>query len=319
MGGVKVVVVGAGAMGAAMGAMLAKGGADVTLVDINADHMATIARSGLTIVGGPDGDETIELEATADPTTVTPADMVLVMTKSWATTDAVASVAHAVDPGTWVASAQNGMGNDDRIAEVIDRRQVLAGTTTVGATYLEPGVVEVSGTVTSGTSLTQFGLPPSVSSTPPDLQAIADAFSAAGLRTEVLPDANVVLWSKLAMAGTAGCLTAAAQISIADMYASSDAMRTWRAMFDELIAVATAEGVGLDVDEVEERALTTYRTVGPHWASMAVDIRERRRTEVDAMCGEVSRRGRRHGIATPVNDTIGDLIHAIEQSWGDTS
>ena len=84
---------------------------------------------------------------------------------------------------------------------------------------------------------------------------------------------------------------------------------------ERLRCLGVAENVDLDEDAVAEHALTTYRTVGPHWSSMAVDIRERRRTEVDALCGEVSRLGRLHGIATPVNDTITNLMRAIEQSW----
>lgn len=309
------VVVGAGAMGAAMGALLARAGNDVTLVDIDTEHMAAIERDGLTVRDLDGNEECVRIGATADPSTVTRADVVLVMTKSWATADAVASIAHAVGPDTWVLSAQNGLGNDDRIATVIDRTRVMPGTTTVGATHLGPGTISVSGTVTSETSLTQFGLPRGLPTIPDDAIAVVDAFTAAGLRAELLPDADVVLWTKLCMAGTAGCLTAVAQITIADMFESADAMRTWRAMFDEIIEVATAEGVDLDAEAVAEHALSTYRTVGPHWASMAVDVRERRRTEIDAMCGEISRRGRSHGIATPVNDTIGDLILAIEQSW----
>ena len=80
----------------------------------------------------------------------------------------------------------------------------------------------------------------------------------------------------------------------------------------EILAVATAEGVDLDFGEVTDHAMSTYRSVGDHWASMAVDVKERRRTEIDSLCGEVSARGRRHEIPTPVNDAIGNLILAVE-------
>ena len=315
----RVLVVGAGAMGSAMGALLAASGNETTLLDIDGAHMAAIEASGLTIrhSDGTDATHRVHL-ATTDPTAVGPADIVLVMTKSWATTDAVRSVGHAIGDATWVVSAQNGLGNGPRMAAAVPESQVMAGTTTVGATPVEPGVVSVTPTVTEHTSLTQFGLPTNCAD-PAAAQIVADVFTGAGMRAEVLPDVNQVVWTKAAMAGTAGCLTAVAQLTIGDMVASPEAMDTWRRMIDELFAVAAAEGVELDQDAVADHALTTYRTVGAHWSSMAVDIRERRRTEVDALCGEVSRLGAVHGVPTPVNDTVTNLMRAIERSWTDAN
>lgn len=312
----RIVVCGSGAMGSAMGGLLARDGHDVTLFDIRADHMEAVTAHGLTLHHG-DGtaDTAVFTKATADPAEVGLCDLVLVMTKSWATTDALASIAHAVGPDTWVVSAQNGLGNEERMAAAVEVDRLMPGTTTVGATYLEPGVVSVSGTVSAGTSLTQFGLPRTMSKVIPDVEAVSAAFTDAGMKTEVLRDGDKVLWTKLCMAGTAGCLTALAQISIGDMVASGPAMSTWRAMLAEILEVAEAEGVDLDFGEVSDHAMATYRAVGDHWASMAVDVKERRRTEIDAMCGEISARGRRHDIATPVNDTVGHLVLAVEAAW----
>ncbi|MEQ8716875.1 MAG: 2-dehydropantoate 2-reductase [Acidimicrobiales bacterium] len=312
----RVVVAGAGAMGSAMGGLLARAGHDVALYDVRADHMDAVSAGGLTIRHGDGSTETaVFSKATADPTELGVCDLVLVMTKTWATTDAVRAVAHAVGPETWVVSAQNGLGNESRMAEVVGADRVMPGTTTVGATYLEPGVVSVSGTVTAQTSLTQFGPPHGATKVSPEAEAVAAVFTDAGMRAEVLRDGDKVLWTKLAMAGTAGALTALSQISVGDMVASPRAMSTWRAMLSEILAVAAAEGVDLDFGEVSDHAMSTYRAVGDHWASMAVDVKERRRTEIDSLCGEVSARGRRHDIPTPVNDAIGNLILAIEASW----
>jgi 2-dehydropantoate 2-reductase len=317
-GGMEIVVVGAGAMGAAMGGLLADGGAEVTLVDIDTQHMDAIAAHGLVLRHTDGREQRLHPAATHDASSVGRADFVLVMTKSWATTAAVESVRHAIGPETWVASAQNGLGNDRRIRDAgVEPSRVMGGTTTVGATYVEPGVVAVSGTVTEATSLTQFGLAPGVLR-PAVAGDFEDAFAAAEMPLEVLDDLEVVLWTKLCMAGTAGCLTAAAGITIGDMVDSPELMATWQLMLDEVLAVADAEGVVLDHDAVIDHAMTTYRTVGRHWASMAVDVRERRRTEIDAMCVEISTRGRSHHIPTPLNDTVGAMVKAIERSWSST-
>jgi 2-dehydropantoate 2-reductase len=85
------------------------------------------------------------------------------------------------------------------------------------------------------------------------------------------------------------------------------------ALIDEIVAVAQAEGVDLDRDETRAAALTVFADTGSHRASLAVDLAEGRRTEIDALCLEVVRRGDAHGVPTPVNDVVGRLVSARER------
>ena len=84
----------------------------------------------------------------------------------------------------------------------------------------------------------------------------------------------------------------------------------------EIAAVATACGAALEADEAWELCRSTFAGLGAHRASMAVDLAEGRRTEIDAMCVEVARLGREHGVATPVNDVVGELVRALEATAG---
>jgi 2-dehydropantoate 2-reductase len=122
-----------------------------------------------------------------------------------------------------------------------------------------------------------------------------------------------VIWTKLAMAATAGPLTAALGTTVEGLLESASAMRLLEAMFDEVIAVASAEGIVLDRQAVWDQALATYRAVGPHLTSMAADVVNRRRSEIDSFCVELSRRGVVHGVPTPTHDEIGRLIVAREE------
>jgi 2-dehydropantoate 2-reductase len=85
------------------------------------------------------------------------------------------------------------------------------------------------------------------------------------------------------------------------------------ALLDEIVAVARAEGVGLDPEQTREDALAVYAVTGDHRASLAVDLAEGRRTEIDAMCLEVARRGAALGVPTPVNEVVGRLVRARER------
>jgi 2-dehydropantoate 2-reductase len=311
----RIAVLGSGAMGSVMGGLLAEAGNDVSLIDVDRTHMDAVAGHGLTMVTA-DGDErVVPVAATSDATSLAgPVELVLVMTKTFSTTEAVASVVHLTDEDTWWASAQNGLGSGERIAAGTSSRRVLSGTTTVGAVLTEPGVVQMSAVVSTGKSITRFG-PFDGVHVNERAHNMAAAFTEAGMKTEIDPDVDTMIWTKLCMAGTAAPLTALVGYTIADLITDDTLMATWRALLSENFSVAAAEGVNLDRDLVTALALETYRNVGAHRASMAVDTAARRRTEIDAMCGEVARRGVQVGVATPVNSTVYALVLALESTF----
>jgi 2-dehydropantoate 2-reductase len=301
-------------MGSMFGGYLAVAGHDVTLVDVDAEHLAAVRDRGL-LLRHPDGrEDTVALAATSDPQReLGPVDAVIVLCKGWANTAVARSIEHAVGPATWVATIQNGLGNDAALAAVLGPERVLPGTTTAGAHKPQPGVVDVSPITSSGRSITQLG-PPRTEGVPAGgIDSLTSALTEAGLPCELFADADVVIWTKLAMAATAGPLTAALGTTVQGMLESPSAMRLLQAMFDEVIALATAEGIALDRHAVWEHALATYRAVGPHLTSMAADVVNRRRSEIDSFCVELSRRGAVHGVPTPTHDVIGQLVVAREE------
>lgn len=313
----EIAIAGAGAMGAMFGGYLALAGHDVVLVDVAADHLAAIDRDGL-VLELPDGStRTARPRTTTDPVADLPGplDAVIVLCKGWANAAVGASIRHTIGPSTWVATVQNGLGNDVALVEAIGSPRVLPGTTTAGAERHRPGHVVVSPITASGRSVTHLG-PPRNTDARDGIEPLTAALTDAGLPCELLPDADQVIWTKLAMAGTAGPLTAALGTTVRGMVESPAAMTLFDAMFDEIVAVAAAEGVVLDRDAVRAHAMATYAAVGAHLTSMAADVVGGRRSEIDSFCVEVARRGARHGVATPVNDTIGRLIVAREEEAG---
>ena len=139
----RLVVLGAGGIGAYYGAGFAKGGADVTLVARGA-HLAAIRDHGLTVTT-PETTERHELRATDDPAEVGPVDVVLFCVKSYDTDSAVALLPPILEPDTAVVSLQNGIDNEARIAAAIGWRHVLGGAAYIFAAVTAPGVVVASG------------------------------------------------------------------------------------------------------------------------------------------------------------------------------
>lgn len=312
----RFAIAGSGAMGSMFGGYLVRAGYDVMLVDVDKCQVDTINEHGLTLRHRDGADEVIAVRATTEPDRDLGAvDAVIVLCKGWANATVATSVRHAVGPDTWVATIQNGLGNDVPLAAVLGAERVLPGTTTAGAFRPEPGVVEVSPITSSGQSVTQLG-PPRGGGPTDGVEGFTGALSGAGLPCELLADADVVIWTKLAMAATAGPLTAALGTTVQGMIESPAATSLLTSMFDEIMTLADAEGVALDKTAVWDHAMRTYAAVGPHLTSMAADVVAGRRSEIDSFCVEISRRGVLRGVPTPTHDTIGRIIVAREEQAG---
>jgi 2-dehydropantoate 2-reductase len=302
----RVVVVGAGAIGSTVAWFLARGGHEVAVVDVRRDHLDAIARDGL--VAEPSGDVVrVDTEPGREP----PAELVLVATKAFATEEAARGAAHLAGAETLVATVQNGIGTESVLAEVFGSERVLAGTTTIAAELTGPGRVRIADATLGGRSQTVLGCPPGVPDLLPRVEALCAVLSEAGLPAVAVVDAAPARWRKLAFAGSMGALSGLLDATVEETLASAPDVLV--ALIDEIVMVARAEGVALDPDETRDAALATFTELGPHRASLTVDLAEGRRTEIDALCLEVARRGAALGVATPVNEVVGRLVSARER------
>lgn len=313
----RIAILGAGAVGSVFGGRLALAGHDVTLVVRRQEHAAALRERGLVLRSPEGGEEVIAVPATAEPARLAPVQAVIVAVKSYATAEAARAVAPAIAPDTWVATVQNGLGNDAVLADVLGRRDhVVPGTTTVSAVQHELAVVTMAAPTALGNSLTHFGPPRGAGAAPVGVDRLARALTEAGLPTEVLDSADVLVWAKLAMAASVGPVTALLRRTIGDAVADLDSRLVLLELFEEVVAVAHAVGVPLDHDETLDHWLATVEAMGGHTSSMAEDVQAKRRTEIDAFCGEVARRGAQCGVPTPLNRTMWRLIRMIEATYG---
>ena len=303
----RVCVIGCGAVGSLFAANLATlDDVEVWAYDLDRAHVDAINGDGLRLVGA--GEVHGRPRATAVGGEVPPCDFGIVATKAMHTGAAVAAVAHAFVQGA-VASVQNGVGNEEAIAEHVPN--VIRGTTFPAGKVLEPGVVQWD--VKGDTTLGPFEPSPAPEAA---IERLADACTRAGMPTHAVSDARPAQWRKVifnAATNPVGALTGLAHGRVCER---PDLRRLVSALVDEGKAVAAAQGIVLDADpeELIDHAARPEVAYG-HKASMLQDVEARRTTEVDYLNGGIARFGRELGMPTPLNTAVAALVKGLEASW----
>lgn len=307
----KVVVVGAGAMGSLFGGLLAQHGLDVTLVDVWQQHVDAINCNGLRLVGHG-GERTVRVKATTDAQALRSADVVLFQCKAFANENAARSVRHLFDGPTVAISFQNGLGNEETIGRIVGESHMLAGLTAQGAIVESAGVVRNFGDLPTYIGELSAGHSERA-------RAIADAFTRHGLPTHASDDIKKLKWQKLLGNAALGAVSAATDMTSAQMVAIPELRAIILRALDETAAVARASGVMLTDDEkraiFDKLTRTDAGGTGASKSSMAADIVLRRKTEIDTIHGSVARLGRERGVPTPTLDTMIAIVKALEAKY----
>ena len=306
----KICIVGCGAIGGIFAAHLARAGeAEVFAYDVWKEHTRAIAARGLRISGA--ADFTARFRATSDVREIPPCDFGIIATKSTHTRKAIEETAHLFPETSAVCSVQNGVGNEEILAEHV--RYVIRGTTFPAGHVIEPGHVgfDINGDTWIG--------PFEPAKTPfARVQELAGALQRAGMSVMALEDARGAQWTKLifnASTNPVGALTLLHHGAAARFAPTGD---LFNALIDEGLAVAKALGITLHGDP-RELVQKGARAPGKHKASMLQDVLAKRQTEVDFMNGAIAQWGEKLGVATPLNRAMWALVKGLEHSWQDPS
>ncbi|UEP37470.1 2-dehydropantoate 2-reductase [Burkholderia ambifaria] len=275
----RILVVGAGAVGGYFGGRLAAAGRDVTFL-VRDGRAAALARDGL-VIRSPRGDLTLaNVQTVRAGDAAAPFDLVLLSCKAYSLDDAIASFAPFVGPSTLILPMLNGMRHLDVLRDRFGATQVLGGLCVIAATLdREQRIVHLNDT--HGLSFGELAGGDSAR-----VRALADILGGAGFDATLSDDIAARMWDKWVFLATLAASTSLFRGSVGDILAAPDGRRLLETMLDECSAIAAHNGYRPDPAAIE-RMQRMVLTPSPLTASMLRDVENRARVEADHVIGDL--------------------------------
>lgn len=295
----KIVVMGAGAVGAYYGGRLARAGHQVTLIARPA-HVEAIRQRGGLLLESRDFNGVIPLEATSEVSGVTDADVILFCVKSPDTETAGAAMLPFLNERATVLCLQNGVDNAERLSRIIKRAAV-------------PAVVYVAAEMGGPGHVKHHGRGELILGVAPSSNEIARQFRDAAVPTTVSDTVIAELWEKLIVNCAYNALSAVPQLPYRRLLQVDGTREVIRAVVAECIAVAAALDVRVPAD-MYDKILALAATMPDQMSSTAQDLARKKPTEIDHLNGYVVQKGRETGTATPTNLALYVMVKLQESA-----
>jgi 2-dehydropantoate 2-reductase len=293
----RIAVIGAGGVGGAFGAALAKGGSDVTFLARGA-HLKAMREHGLRVLG-PRGDIHLQpTKATDDPATIGEVDVVLFCVKLWDVESAGVAIRPLVGKATAVIPLQNGIDASERLIPILGKDAVMGGVAQISATIAEPGVIKQTGTFMRLVFGELDGRPSARGA------AFHAACQAAGFDSVNSNEIVVALWEKFVLLATNSSVVSLTRLPFGKLRDDPEVFALFEKAIPEVAAVGRARGVKLAPD-LEERLLKATRGFPPEMMpSMTVDLLRGNKLELPWLGGKVVALGRELKVPTPTYDVM---------------
>jgi 2-dehydropantoate 2-reductase len=291
----RILIIGAGAVGGYFGARLTAAGRDVTFL-VRPARAAQLRRSGLQIIS-PHGDFTVQpnlllsSELAANPQAF---DLILVSTKAYSLAAAMEDFAPAVGPHTAIVPMLNGMAHLDILDARFGPARVLGGSTRIVAD-LDP-----EGRVVQIEKLHDLHYGERDKSITARIQAIDAALRDAAFDAVLSPDILAFMWQKWTFLAALGAITCLLRGSIGQAVDAPGGLDTARAIVAETAAIAAANGYPIPQSFLDNTTSRLFKSGSPLTASMYRDLTKNAPVEADHILGDLLVRARAHNVAAPL-------------------
>jgi 2-dehydropantoate 2-reductase len=300
----RILVLGAGAVGGYFGGRLVEAGGDVTFL-VRERRAAELAANGL-VIKSPYGDAALAVQTVTAGPTLEPFDVILLSCKAYDLVSALDSIAPAVGPESAVLPLLNGISHLDALDARFGKERVLGGVAQIGATLGANGRVEHLNRV----HRVIFGERDGRRSA--RVAALAELMARARFDSALSEIILLEMWEKFVLLATLAGMTCLMRASVGAIMATHEGEALTREFLDECNAVAAAAGQAPRAAFLERARATLTARGSDFTASMLRDIERGGPTEGDHILGDLLRRARGLGVATPLLRVAACHVEAYE-------
>jgi 2-dehydropantoate 2-reductase len=297
---VRIGIMAAGAVGGYFGGRLAAAGHDVVFF-ARGDNLAALRRSGLILKSTAGDIHLPRVNATDDPGSVDPVDVVIFAVKLWDTEAAGARIKPIVGPHTRVITLQNGIDSVERLQPILGD-VVVGGTAKIASVIAEPGVISHTSPYAILRCGRQGGRPDD------RLAFLVDTAHAAGLDVALTPEIEIELWKKFVFLVGFASVSAATRLPAGAWRNEPETRRVFLRLMQEAVAFANAKGFAIDDDFAPGLVAFVDQNPPGFRASMAYDLDRGNRLELDWLVGKVVVLGRALGVPVPMAEAVYGLL-----------
>jgi 2-dehydropantoate 2-reductase len=310
---VKIGIIGPGALGCLFASRLFLAADEqdkILLIDYKSARADRLNSQGI-IYESETGRQQIHIPVSSTPASAGILDALFFCVKSYDLSKSLEFAAPLLSPSTLLIFLQNGISHLEYDERQLQGIPVFA-TSSEGATRLAPGHIMHAG---SGQTYLGF-LSPQDKAANKRLQEVSAILKNGAISCTVSSDIRSRIWAKLFVNVGINALTAIYNRTNGELLTSSAPLEKLKELVREAELVATTIGISIKEDPVAA-ALTVCEHTARNISSMLQDVRNHRPTEIDAINGAISRLGKEHSIATPLNDKIITQIKTIEKNYNE--
>ncbi|MCZ2127669.1 MAG: 2-dehydropantoate 2-reductase [Anaerolineales bacterium] len=295
----RILVVGTGALATLFAARLSAAGNSVAMLGTWREGVQTLNQRGAQIVGAEGERRAYPVRASDNPADFANVRYAIVLVKAWQTARAAAQLKGILAPNGIALTLQNGLGNYEALTHELGAKRVALGTIVLGATSLAPALVQVGGegliSLAKNSALTP----------------LEEALRAARFNVQTTDDAQALIWGKLVVNAAVNPLTALTGVRNGELLADAQTRKIMGALAQETAEAAQAQGIRLPFENPVAAAEEAARKTASNYSSMLQDLRRGAPTEIEAICGEIARRGEARGLNMPYNRACLRLVQTL--------
>jgi 2-dehydropantoate 2-reductase len=294
-----VLIIGTGALAILFAARLSASGVPVSMLGTWKNGIRALQENGAQLELEDGTPLAAPVHATDDPSACKGTKLVLVLVKAWQTEHAAGQLKECLPDDGLAVSLQNGLGNRETLARFLGESRVGLGVTTYGATLLGPGRARSGGAgLVSVEAHAHTG-------------ALENILNGAGFRVDIVPDARALVWGKLVVSTAINPLTAVLGLPNGALLERPAARSLMAKLALETASVAEALDIELPFEDAVAAAEQVARQTAANHSSMLQDVQRGAPTEIEAICGAVTRCGEETGVPVPVNHVMWQLVSAL--------